>query len=440
MSVTASSPREYLERIYQRVIAAIQPGDAVRAALEVESTRLRTPVHLIALGKAARVMLRAAAAWCDEHAITIAGGVCISHERDDVALPAGIINTHGDHPQAGDASSAAAEVLRACVTQRVQPGATVVVLLSGGTSALIGAPAGALPTNTYRACCDLLLRSGLDIHAHNAIRRQLSAWGNGRLGAALHAASATAIVLAISDVPSDTLKSIGSAPCIATPVDTAENEVLLRAAVVLTDDERAVLRAALAVVSAASVHGVRSIPHHIIGSNRLAREAVVVAAGRTMRTVISDELLVDDALHCGDMIARQLIHARATLTAPALFCWGGEPVVSLPANAPPGGRMQALALAAARTLHEAGAQASQGITILAAGSDGRDGMTSAAGAVVDDATWSAMQRVGIDAAAMLAAHDSHTALRNVDCLIPQFASGTNVNDLVIALVEPAVRR
>ena len=437
MSVTASSPREHLECIFRRIIAAIQPGDAVRVAMEMELSRLRTPVHLVALGKAARVMLRATAAWCDEHAITMAGGVCISHERDDVALPEGIIGTHGDHPQAGDASSAAAEVLRAYVTQRVQPGATVVVLLSGGTSALIGAPAGALPANTYRACCDLLLRSGLDIHAHNVIRRQLSTWGNGRLGAALHAAGAAVNVLAISDVPGDAPVSIGSAPCIATPVDERENEAMLQSAVALTDDERAVLRDALAPANALSTRLCPAIPHRIVSSNRLARDAVAAAAGATMHTIIAEELLAGDAYRCGDTIARQLVHARATLTAPALYCWGGEPVVSLPANAPPGGRMQALALAAARTLHEAGAQASQGITILAAGSDGRDGVTRAAGAVVDGATWSAMQRVGIDAAAMLAAHDSHTALRSVDCLIPLFVSGTNVNDLVIALVEPA---
>jgi hydroxypyruvate reductase len=98
--------------------------------------------------------------------------------------------------------------------------------------------------------------------------------------------------------------------------------------------------------------------------------------------------------------------------------------------------MQALALAAARTLHEAGADAPQGITILAAGSDGRDGATDAAGAVVNNGTWAAIQSAGHDPAALLAVHDSHAALRAAGCLIPAFASGTNVNDLVLALVEP----
>jgi len=98
--------------------------------------------------------------------------------------------------------------------------------------------------------------------------------------------------------------------------------------------------------------------------------------------------------------------------------------------------MQALALAAARALHAAGGRA-RGITILAAGTDGRDGATDAAGAVIDGRTWQAVLDDGYDPAVLLAAHDSHSALRGAGALIPAFASGTNVNDVVIALVDHA---
>jgi glycerate 2-kinase len=425
--------------MYLAAITAIQPDRAVCAGLDVSVTDLSRPLHLLAIGKAAHTMLRAALSWCEAHAVTVAGGVCISHEQTAPSLPPGFVTTPGDHPQPGEASATAAMALKTYVQTHVHPGSVAVVLLSGGTSALIGAPAGALTAAMYRSSCSLLLRSGLDIHSHNALRRQLAMWGNGRLGAALQDAGATVIVLAISDVPGDAPVSIGSAPCIPTPVSEAANEAMLRATA-LTEPERVLLRDALRIAAPSSVNGSADIVHHLVSSNLIAREAVAAAAGETWRSIVIPDLLVDDATRCGEMIARHLVEARATVLVPTLFCWGGEPVVSLPATAPPGGRMQALALSAARTLHEAGVDAAHGITILAAGSDGRDGATDAAGAVVDGSTWATIGMTGHDPAALLAAYDSHAALRAGDCLIPAFASGTNVNDLVIALVELEAHR
>lgn len=430
------TPRQRLDDIYRAALAAIRPDRAVRAGLEASVTDLRRPLHLLAIGKAAPTMLRAALTWGAEQGITVAGGVCISHEHAVPSLPAGFIATHGDHPHPGDASARAANTLHRYVQEHVHAGSGAVVLLSGGTSALIGAPVGALTADMYRTCCRMLLRSGLDIRAHNALRRQLARWGNGRLGAALQHAGATVTVLAISDVPDDAPVSIGSAPCITTPVSVVENAALLDAAS-LTASERLMLREALRLAAQWPVNGSTAIAHHVVSSNLMAREAIAaMAAGKALHTIVMSDLLVDDAVRCGETIARHLVQARDAVTVPTLVCWGGEPVVALPANAPPGGRMQALALAAARTLHEAGADAPQGITILAAGSDGRDGATDAAGAVVNGGTWAAIQSTGHDPVALLAAHDSHAALRAAGCLIPAFASGTNVNDLVLALVEP----
>ena len=429
------TPRQRLDDIYHAALAAIRPDRAVCTGLEASVTDLRRPLHLLAIGKAAPTMLRAALTWGAEHGARVAGGVCISHEPAAPSLPAGFIATHGDHPHPGDASAMAANTLHRYVQEHVHAGSSAVVLLSGGTSALIGAPVGALTADVYRTCCHMLLRSGLDIQAHNALRRQLARWGNGRLGAALQHAGATVTVLAISDVPGDAPVSIGSAPCITTPVSVVENAALLDAAS-LTASERLMLREALRLAAQWPMNGSTAIAHHVVSSNLMAREAIAAAAGKALHTIVMSELLVDDAVRCGEMIARRLVQARGTVTVPTLVCWGGEPVVVLPANAPPGGRMQALALAAARTLHEAGADATQGITILAAGSDGRDGATDAAGAVVNGDTWAAIRSTGHDPVALLATHDSHTALRAAGCLIPAFASGTNVNDLVLALVEP----
>ena len=118
--------------------------------------------------------------------------------------------------------------------------------------------------------------------------------------------------------------------------------------------------------------------------------------------------------------------------------WGGETTVTVTtsAGASPsgGGRCQELALAAARILYEAG-DAGRGITLLAAGTDGRDGATDAAGAVVDGTTWESIAAAGRDPSHALAAHESYGALRVADALIARRHTGTNVNDVVIGLVN-----
>jgi hydroxypyruvate reductase len=431
-----AQPRQQLEAIYRAAIHAIQPDAAVRRALDDASLDLARPLHLIGLGKAADGMLAAALSWCRARGATPVGGVCISHVVAPMSLPQQLVTIRGDHPLASDRSVAAAELLREYVASRVGGGEQVVVLLSGGTSALIGAPAGGLGVTAYRECCALLLRSGLDIHALNALRRELSLWGNGRLGAALHTVGARVLVLAISDVPGDAFMSIGSAPCLTTPVLPAETDAMLAAAR-FTAAECELLRASLRLVSEQPVAEYPPIPHLLISSNRQACKAVAnAAAQQALSAVLMPELLAGNADQCGVQIARQLVSRRAGTTEPVLVCWGGEPVVLLPAGAPPGGRMQALALAAAHTLHSCGV-AGEGITILAAGSDGRDGTTDAAGAVVHAGSWAAIGAAGGDAQALRDAHDSHAALRLANSLIESFVSGTNVNDLVIALVEPA---
>ena len=116
--------------------------------------------------------------------------------------------------------------------------------------------------------------------------------------------------------------------------------------------------------------------------------------------------------------------------------WGGEPTVTLTGTAATtagGGRCQELALAASRVLRQAG-EAATGIALLAAGTDGRDGATDAAGAIVDGATWAAIADAGVNPAHALAEHRSYAALRAANALIPRRDTGTNVNDLVIGTI------
>jgi glycerate-2-kinase len=172
----------------------------------------------------------------------------------------------------------------------------------------------------------------------------------------------------------------------------------------------------------------------VIGSNRVAVEAAgaaAMSAGLSIET--SGPRLAGDAAKAGEAIARHLLDARASGVTGRCFVWGGETTVATNgASLAGGGRCQELALSAARVLDAAGENGA-GISVLAAGTDGRDGATDAAGAVIDGTTWRAIDSHG-DPARMLAAHQSHAALRAAGALIPRRDTGTNVNDLVVGLI------
>jgi hydroxypyruvate reductase len=144
-----------------------------------------------------------------------------------------------------------------------------------------------------------------------------------------------------------------------------------------------------------------------------------------------------EAARLGESIARDLIARRSRGgDAGACIVWGGEPTVTLTgsgATTAGGGRCQELALAASRVLRQAGDGAS-GIALLAAGTDGRDGATDAAGAIVDAETWPAIAEAGVNPAHALAEHRSYAALRVAHALVPRRDTGTNVNDVVIGTI------
>ncbi len=406
--VTTTTAGQLLESLYRETIAALHPEAAVHVALDQrEAAGARSaPTHLIGLGKAAPAMCAAALEWHATQHRTIAGGICISHDPGGVSV-APLPVVIGDHPVPGVRSHRAAASLGAYIEACVKPDEGVIVLLSGGTSSLIGAPRAGMTETEYDTTIAALVASGLSIAAINRSRSRLSRWGAGQLGAALRAHGADVEVLAISDVIGDDPASIGSGPCVALPGVSA-----------------------------------LPIPHHIISNNAAARSTVVrVATARGLNAMQVAQPLQGDVEQCADRISLALRTFASTARTggsahlPRVMCWGGEPTVTLPGpDAPAGGRMQALALLIAKQLHDAGKDA-HGITVLCAGTDGRDGATNAAGAVIDAHTWSAIREVGRSPEHDLKTFHSHQALQAVNTIVPEFASGTNVNDLVIALVS-----
>ena len=187
----------------------------------------------------------------------------------------------------------------------------------------------------------------------------------------------------------------------------------------------------------------------LVGRNRPAAAARSFGAA-PVRVVV--EPLLDDATFTAQRLVDELVRFReaglldaASAENPdarfACMLWGGETTVRLGAGEPaPGGRCQELALAASDALQAEGDRG-MGLTLLAAGTDGRDGNTDAAGAVVDATTWGAIVSAGRDPAGDLAEHRSHEALDAVRALLRTGLSGTNVGDVVVGVVErPATRQ
>lgn len=430
-----------LERCYVAAVAGAQPGPAVAATLaSCPLPAAPGGVHVFAIGKAAHGMARAAVDVLVARGGAPAGGLVVAHHA--APPPAAALRAAtGDHPIPGPRSAHAADLL-GDAAGRVGPRDLAVVLLSGGASSLVGAPivAGGFTPDDVAATSRALLAAGVPIDLVNAVRKRVSRWGAGRLARAL--APARVLCLAVSDVPGDDPAIIGSGPCAPDSWTVAALREALSRHDVWAVLPRAV-RDSLDLLAAASdpraetpkpgdpmFADVRTL---VVRTNADARAAAAEAACAAGLDVIEHEgWLAGEAAPLGRSLA------AAVLAGPpgTAHVWGGEPTVTL-GDAPHarGGRMQELALAAAAVLYEVGSRAG-GVALLAAGTDGRDGPTDAAGAVVDNATWGTVHAAGRDPAADLAGHRSYDALGAAGVLLPAAPSGTNVADVVIALRVP----
>jgi glycerate 2-kinase len=435
-----ANARALLTELYIVATAAVDPGPALRSRLDRLDRSAGQRRWILALGKAAIPMAVAAVDTLRAWGLEPAGGL--------VVAPAAAPSPHprlpvvaGDHPEPGPGSLAAARSL-ADAAAKVGAEDDVWVLLSGGATSLLAAPVAGVTSADLTALYSLLLGSGLDITAMNRIRKRFSRWGGGRLAQAL--APARVRVFIVSDVIGDDLPSIGSGPCVPDPTTAAEIRRVLQDAR-LWDRVPASARG---VVTASESGEMAETPKpgdaafaqvtlELIASNRLALEAAAKRAAELgLAPVLAETPLAGEASTTGASVAATLLQhcGRQGITQPAprrCFVWGGETTVTL-GDEPPGvgGRCQELALAAARALDGA----PDGLALLAAGTDGRDGPTDAAGAIVHGGTWRTIFRAGRDPARDLAAHDAYRSLEAAGALVKTGLTGTNVMDIVIGLV------
>lgn len=422
--------------LYDAAVAAAQPGPATARVVDSLKVGRASRVWIFAFGKGAHAMAAAAVTSLLRSLHSIVGGVIVAPDDKPSPYPT-LVSLRGDHPVPGRHSFAAAAKIGE-VTPGRRGNDVAIVLISGGTSSLIGAPLRGMNDADLIALYELLLGSGLDIASMNAVRKRFSRWAAGRLALAL--APAATHCLAISDVADDDLAVIGSGPCVPDATTVKDVIAILRRANLLSripqthrDYLNAVGRGTIPETPAKSHPAFAHVSARVIGNTRLAVDGALSAARERGFIAAANEIrLAGEAARAGESIARHVLGATSSDTA--CWIWGGETSVTLGGGASHtgGGRCQELALAAARVLANARERANN-VSILAAGTDGRDGATDAAGAVVDATTWSRIAESGRDPAQALASHESNGALRAAGALIPKRDTGTNVNDVVIAL-------
>jgi len=344
----------------------------------------------------------------------IAGALIVTKEGHAESLPWPVLET--GHPLPDERSLAAGDALIEFASN-IPPDDQVLVLLSGGASALCEALPEGVTLSGLREVNRWLLGSGLDIAAMNRVRKRLSRLKGGRLARLL--APRSVLCLAISDVPADDPRAIGSGPLSPDPD-------VMRSSDLAGMPEK--IFAMLSHAVAAPLPGdacFRNIRFEIVARLDDARRAACAAARAAgYQAVMRPEFLDGETLGTGTRLAREL----AAAPAGEVQVWGGETTLVLPSEPGRGGRNQSLALSAAIEL-----QGRKDIWLLAAGTDGTDGPTLDAGALVDGETVSRGESAGQIARNALANADAGTFLEASGDLIQTGPTGTNVMDLVIGL-------
>jgi hydroxypyruvate reductase len=279
----------------------------------------------------------------------------------------------------------------------------LIVLLSGGASSLLCAPACGLTLTNKRRATNLLLRCGATIHELNTVRKHLSAIKGGQLA---KATSANILTLIISDVLGDDLATIGSGPTAPDPTTFQEAKDILQHCKIWTKIPQAVQDHL-----EQGIHG--QVPETLKRKNRISRRIhhVVLANNR----------------HSIDAVAKK---AKGIGLHPFIIPTPlqGEATTVTVTGTGMGGRAQECVLAAAEEL--AGLRH---VVVAGFGTDGTDGPTEVAGVVVDGNTMKRAQKMGVDPRKMLAANDSYTFFKKVGGHIRTGPTGTNVNDIYLVL-------
>jgi len=405
--------RNHADQIVREAIAAVQPDAAVQRALN--GRKFTGRVLLVAAGKAAWRMAKAASDYLGDR---IENGVVVTKYGHGMGPIANFSCFEAGHPVPDENSfrgTQAALDLVAGLTEKD----TVLFLLSGGGSALFEKPL--VPAEELQDITGQLLACGADIVEINTIRKRLSQVKGGRFARLCRPGFVETVVL--SDILGDPLDMIASGP--ASPDSaTAEDALRIKEKYNLHMSE-----AAEQLLHIETPKGLDNVHTQINGSVR----ELCAAAAVTCRKLGYEPVMLTDQLRCqakeaGSFLA-SILKTHAAERKAMAFIAGGETVVKLTGHGL-GGRNQEIALSSAAGIADIGNAA-----VFSVGSDGTDGPTDAAGGYADGDTYRELLEHGLTADAVLQDNDAYHALEKTGGLIITGPTGTNVNDVAVALLR-----
>ena len=431
-------------QIFEAGLRAVDPNEAVKRSLTLEGNTLLLGeqeldledfegIWAIGAGKASAAMAQAVEEVLGDR---ISGGLVVV-KYDHLAPLKKIRLLEAGHPTPDENGWRATQELVNLV-EKLGRQDLVLFLLSGGGSALLPMPVEGITLDEKMAATNLLLKSGVSIQEMNTVRKHLSQVKGGQLARLAH--PATLISLILSDVVGDPLDVIASGPTVGDPTTYKEcQEVLDRYA--LKDKLPASVKSHLEEGIEGKVPETPKPGEPIfsqtlsilVGTNMQALKAAANQAEKLGYTSLILSSLIEgdttEAARFHTALAKEIVMSGHPVVRPACLISGGETTVVVRGQGK-GGRNQEFALAAALDL-----EGLQGVCLLCGGTDGTDGPTDAAGAVVDGDTVARALAKGLDPREFLAENNSYHFFQHLDDLLITGPTNTNVMDLRLVLVK-----
>ena len=400
-------------KIIEAAIRSAMPNEAVARALQ--GRELEGTVHLVAIGKAAWSMAKAASDILGDR---IKDGIVIT-KYDHVVEPIpGLLMREAGHPVPDENSYKATQEALDLVSGLTEQD-TVLFLVSGGGSALFEKPL--IPEAEMADVTGQLLACGADITEMNTIRKRLSAVKGGKFAQCCAPAKVLSIVL--SDIIGDPLDMIASGPAYPDSATTEQAlQIVAKYGLKLSENAMEKLRQPTPKI-------LDNVETQVTGSvKQLCAAASQICNEMGIEPRVLTASLCCTARDAGSFLA-SIAQFHAATDHPVAYILGGETVVKLTGHGK-GGRNQELALAAAP-----GISGMSNVAVFSVGSDGTDGPTDAAGGYVDGFTAEKLKHMGIEVSDVLQDNDAYHALQKVDGLVITGPTGTNVNDLSVLLID-----
>jgi len=426
----------------EEAFKAADPKRIMFSKIKLEGETLKVNDNLFHLSKYKRIFVLGGGKASGSMAEALEKILKDHIEDGIIVVPKGVAGKHklsriklheSSHPIPDESSVAGARKILE-LAKKAEEGDLVICLISGGGSSLMALPKENISLKDKQRVTDLLLKSGAVINEVNAVRKHISSFKGGQLAKAVY--PATLIGLLLSDVLGDPLDVIASGPTVPDS-STFNDAVSILQRYNLWDR----IPNSVRMILSEGVKGkmeetpkkedptFKKVKNIVIGNNRLACSAALKRLERSgLNTLFLTSFMEGEARHIGifiGAIGRELTVTSKPIAPPAGIVAGGETTVTVTGNGI-GGRNQEISLSAALKIINA-----EGVAVASASTDGIDGPTDAAGAIVDGKTILRSRKLGLDPVEALRNNDSYSFFSELRDLIMTGPTGTNVNDITI---------